>query len=48
MENEDNENDSFDNSISVTRHKIIFIGEAGTQKTLIISRIMDNPFNEIY
>ena len=48
MENEENENDSFDNSISVSRHKIIFVGEAGTQKTLIISRIMDNLYNEIY
>ena len=48
MENEDNEEDSIDDSISVTRHKIIFVGDACTQKTLIISRIMDNLYNEIY
>ncbi len=34
--------------MSVTRHKIIFVGDAGVGKTTIISRIMDNPFNENY
>ena len=29
-----------DNSISVTMHKIIFVGDAGTGKTIIINRIM--------
>ena len=48
MEKEENEDDSKDNSDSVTRHKIIFIGDAGTQKTKIINRLMDNPFNEAY
>jgi len=46
-EQESNE-DSVDNSVSATRHKIIFVGDAGVGKTTIISRIMDNPYNEIY
>ena len=41
-------NDSGDNSVSVTRQKIIFVGDAGVGKTTIISRIMDNPFSEAY
>ena len=45
---EDSRDDSQDNSVSVTRHKIIFVGDAGVGKTTIISRIMDNPFNETY
>jgi len=40
--------DSVDNSISVTRHKIIFVGDAGVGKSSIINRIVDNPFNESY
>ena len=44
----DSREDSIDNSISVTRHKIIFVGDAGVGKTTIISRIMDNPFSESY
>lgn len=40
--------DSVDNSISVTRQKIIFVGDAATGKTSIINRIIDNPFNDIY
>ena len=44
----DSHEDSVDNSVSVTRHKIIFVGDAGVGKTTIISRIMDNPFSESY
>ena len=40
--------DSVDNSISITRHKIIFVGDACTGKTSIINRIIDNPFNDTY
>ena len=40
--------DSVDNSISVTRHKVIFIGDANTGKTSILNRIIDNPFNDTY
>ena len=40
--------DSVDNSISVTRHKVIFIGDENTGKTSIINRIIDNPFNDTY
>ena len=45
---EESKEDSVDNSISVTRHKIIFVGDAGVGKTSIINRIADNPFNESY
>ena len=45
---EDSKEDSVDNSISVTRHKIIFVGDAGVGKTTILSRIMDNSFSETY
>ena len=45
---EESNEDSVDNSISVTRHKIIFVGDAAVGKTSIINRIVDNPFNESY
>ena len=48
MVEQESHEDSVDNSISVTRHKIIFVGDAGTGKTSIINRIIDNPFNDIY
>ena len=48
MTGQDSNDDSVDNSVSVTRHKIIFVGDAGVGKTTIIGRIMDNPFNEVY
>ena len=47
VEQESNE-DSVDNSLSITRHKIIFVGDTCTGKTSIINRIIDNPFNETY
>ena len=40
--------DSLDNSVSMTRHKIILVGDPGVGKTTIINRINDNPFNEAY
>ena len=40
--------DSLENSVSVTRHKIILVGDPGVGKTTIINRINDNPFNEVY
>ena len=46
-EPQDNE-DSLDDSVSSTRHKIIFVGDAGVGKTTIISRIMDSPFSDVY
>ena len=48
MADQDSNEGSIDNSVSVTRHKIIFVGDAGVGKTTIISRIMDNPFSEVY
>ena len=45
---EDSKEDSQDNSVSVIRHKIIFVGDPGVGKTTIIGRIMDNPFIETY
>ena len=47
MAEEDSNEDSI-NSVSVTRHKIIFVGDTAVGKTTIIGRIMDNPFNEVY
>ena len=48
MTEQDSNEDSMENSMSVTRHKIIFVGDAGVGKTTIIGRIMDNPFSEVY
>ena len=48
MTDQDSKEDSEGDSVSVTRHKIIFVGDAGVGKTTIISRVMDNPFNEVY
>ena len=48
MTEQDSNNDSADDSVNVARHKIIFVGDAGVGKTTIISRIMDNPYNEVY
>ena len=48
MADQDSNEGSMDNSVSVTRHKIIFVGDAGVGKTTIISRIMDNPFSDVY
>jgi small GTP-binding protein len=47
VEQESNE-DSVDNSVSVTRYKIIFVCDAAVGKTSIIQRIIDNPFSETY
>ena len=46
MVDQESHEDSVDNSISVTRHKIIFVGDTATGKTSIIDRIIDNPFND--
>ena len=48
MTEQDSNEDSVDNSVNVTRHKIIFVGDAGVGKTTIINKIMDNPFSEVY
>ena len=48
MVEQESHEDSVDNSISVTRHKVIFVGDASTGKTSIINRIIDNPFNDTY
>ena len=48
MTEQDSNEDSMNDSVSVTRHKIIFVGDAGVGKTTIINRLMDNPFNDVY
>ena len=48
MVEQESHEDSVDNSISVTRYKVIFVGDASTGKTSIINRILDNPFNDAY
>ena len=48
MTEQDSREDSEGDSVSVTRHKIIFVGDAGVGKTTIIARIMDSPFSEVY
>ena len=48
MSDQDSGDDSKDDSVNITRHKIIFVGDAGVGKTTIISGIMDNPYNEVY
>ena len=45
---EQDSRDSGEDSVSVTRHKIIFVGDAGVGKTTVIARIMDSPFSEVY
>ena len=47
----DNLNDnSIDNgtSLSMVRHKIVFIGDVATGKTSIINRFLENNFKENY
>ena len=45
--NDDN-SENEDNDIDHMRYKIIFVGDSGTSKTEIISKIIDNPFSECY
>ena len=47
MVDQESNEDSVDNSLSITRHKIIFVGDACTGKTSIINRILDGTW-EIY
>jgi GTPase SAR1 family protein len=35
-------------SLSMTRHKIVFIGDVATGKTSIINRFLDNNFKDNY
>ena len=48
MTDQDSKDESEGDSVSVTRHKIIFVGDAGVGKTTIIARITESPFNEVY
>ena len=45
---EESSEDSVENSISATKHKIFFVGDTGVGKTAIIIRILDYPFEESY
>ena len=48
MVDQESKEDSLDNSMSITRQKIIFIGDSGVGKTALINRITGNPFSENY
>ena len=48
MVDQDSKEDSVDNSVSVTRQKIILVGDQAVGKTSIIARIIDNPFVDNY
>ena len=39
---------SFDDTLSLLRFKIVFVGDASVGKTSIINQIMDNKFKEDY
>lgn len=39
---------SLDQSISIIRHKVVFVGDVAVGKTSIIKRLMDNKFNDNY
>lgn len=41
-------NESMDNTLSLTRHKIVFVGDVAVGKTAIISRFIDNKYKENY
>ena len=45
---EEEEEEDSDSLMSVTKHKIVFVGDEGVGKTVIFSRITDNTFNEVY
>ncbi len=36
------------NSISLARHKIVFIGDVSVGKTSILTRFLDNKYKDIY
>ena len=42
MVDQDSKDDSVDNSVSVTRQKIILVGDQAVGKTSISARIIDN------
>lgn len=48
MVDQESKEDSINDSVSVTRHKIIFVGDVAVGKTSIIARIIDNPFSDKY
>lgn len=37
-----------ENSMSMVRHKIIFVGDVAVGKTSLIKRLVDNQFKELY
>lgn len=46
--NENPEETVEDNSINLTRHKIVFVGDVSVGKTAIIKRFIDNQYKENY
>ena len=48
MGQKESKEESEDNEENKTRYNIIFIGDTDTEKTQIITRIMENEFNEDY
>ena len=48
MIDEETQEDSLDNQISITRHKIFFVGGGDGGKTSILNRIIDGSWSENY
>lgn len=44
----DNEENMESNSLSMIRHKIVFVGDVAVGKTSIIFRFIENKFTENY
>ena len=48
VDNDDYSIDGNSNSISMVRHKLVFVGDIAVGKTAIIYRILENKFRDNY